>query len=324
MQGLKVHSPNKDLTEWKDILISEGMIRAIAENEADSCRKVSNCDPYLATKNLATSYKGTLDQIALVLGTEKLTRARILEIGSGNGFTLCYMVKNGVDVVGIEPGNTSGFQERYLRAAQLLRENGITNPENYLFDACAEKIPFPDNTFDLVFSSVVLEHVQNLELAMQESIRVLKPGGVLWASVPNYNSWYEGHYKILWIPYIMTQSLAKLYVSRIFNRDPAFISELIFTNPSMFRKYLKSASTSGQLYLHGNGLAGRIFSISNLCLNDKLIPASQKFRGLKKQLLYFLQNNYLRYLVLPPLLFLSKFLKVIGLSTMFDIVIYKK
>ena len=308
----------------EDIIISEDIIRTIAEAETEFCRKVRKCDPYLGAINLASSYKGILNQIVLLLGQERLTKTKILEIGSGNGFTLCYMLKNGIDIVGIEPGSNYGFMGRYLRGTQLLKENGITNPENYFINASAEKIPFADNTFDFVFSTAVLEHVQNLELVMQEAIRVLKPHGILWASVPNYNSWYEAHYNILWVPYIMTKSLAKLYVAKIFKRDPVYISELIFTNPSMFKKYLESPSTFGQLYPQGNGLAGHIFSVSNWCLNDNLIPVSQKSRGLKKQLLNALQNKYLRYVLLIPFLFVSKMLQFIGLSSMFEIVIYKK
>lgn len=38
-------------------------------------------------------------------------------------------------------------------------------------------LPFPDNTFDLVYSQAVLEHVTDPALAIREMVRVLKPGG---------------------------------------------------------------------------------------------------------------------------------------------------
>jgi SAM-dependent methyltransferase len=44
------------------------------------------------------------------------------------------------------------------------------DPQNY-------RIPFPDNTFDFVYSNSVLEHVRELETALSEIRRVLKPGG---------------------------------------------------------------------------------------------------------------------------------------------------
>ncbi len=40
-----------------------------------------------------------------------------------------------------------------------------------------EKIQFPGNSFDVIFCNHVLEHVENLPLALSELYRVLKPGG---------------------------------------------------------------------------------------------------------------------------------------------------
>lgn len=44
------------------------------------------------------------------------------------------------------------------------------DPDNY-------RLPFSDGTFDVVLSNSVLEHVENLELALDEIRRVMKPGG---------------------------------------------------------------------------------------------------------------------------------------------------
>ena len=45
-------------------------------------------------------------------------------------------------------------------------------------------IPFPDNTFDSILTSEVLEHVFNLEPIVQELHRVLKPGGKILITTP--------------------------------------------------------------------------------------------------------------------------------------------
>jgi SAM-dependent methyltransferase len=47
-----------------------------------------------------------------------------------------------------------------------------------------EKLPFTDNSFDAVISIAVLEHVRDPFACAAEIIRVLKPGGELWCSVP--------------------------------------------------------------------------------------------------------------------------------------------
>jgi SAM-dependent methyltransferase len=47
-----------------------------------------------------------------------------------------------------------------------------------------KKIPFTDETFDSVFSSEVIEHVFNLNEALSEINRVMKPGGVILITCP--------------------------------------------------------------------------------------------------------------------------------------------
>jgi len=46
-------------------------------------------------------------------------------------------------------------------------------------------LPFPDNTFDLVFSIYVLEHVSDSAPVISEIGRVLKPGGLFLSLTPN-------------------------------------------------------------------------------------------------------------------------------------------
>lgn len=57
----------------------------------------------------------------------------------------------------------------------------------------ALKLPFPDDTFDRIICSEVFEHIPDDEGAMIELHRVLKPGGVLAATVP---SWFPE--KVCW------------------------------------------------------------------------------------------------------------------------------
>ena len=58
---------------------------------------------------------------------------------------------------------------------------------------CGEKLPFPDDYFDLVLSHEVLEHVQDDQQAINEILRVLKPGGRLILFVPNRGYPFETH-----------------------------------------------------------------------------------------------------------------------------------
>jgi SAM-dependent methyltransferase len=165
----------------------------------------------------------------------RLPHPRILEVGSGYGIGLCDLLKRGLNVVGIEPGRTVGFQGRLQAALELLALNGIPSPASHLVPAVGEYLPFKDDTFDLVFSTSVLEHVHDIRQCLQEAIRVAKPGGVVVHAVPNYDSFKEGHYNIIWLPYLLrSKGVAKWYVRTIFGRQDYFIDELHFTTPRYF------------------------------------------------------------------------------------------
>ena len=56
-----------------------------------------------------------------------------------------------------------------------------------------EKLPFKNASFDLVICSEVMEHIKEEQTALQELVRVLKPGGTLAITVPRY--WPE---KLCW------------------------------------------------------------------------------------------------------------------------------
>ena len=60
-----------------------------------------------------------------------------------------------------------------------------------------ENMPYADNTFDFVYSYGVIHHTPNMEKAIEEIYRVLKPGGECWIAVYNKNSWF---YRRMLIP----------------------------------------------------------------------------------------------------------------------------
>lgn len=59
--------------------------------------------------------------------------------------------------------------------------------------AAGEALPFPSNTFDLVLSHEVIEHVHDDRQAVREMVRVLKPGGRLLLFCPNRGYPFETH-----------------------------------------------------------------------------------------------------------------------------------
>lgn len=96
--------------------------------------------------------------------------ARVLELGAGTGQQAKAMAARGYDVEAIDvPGS-------YYSGA---REFPIT-------DYDGRHIPFPGRSFDIVFSSSVLEHVLDLAQLSGEIKRVLKPGGYCIHVMPTH------------------------------------------------------------------------------------------------------------------------------------------
>jgi SAM-dependent methyltransferase len=62
-----------------------------------------------------------------------------------------------------------------------------------VINGTGESLPFPDNTFDLILSHEVLEHVEDDQLAVNEIIRTLQPGGRLALFCPNRGYPFETH-----------------------------------------------------------------------------------------------------------------------------------
>ncbi len=94
-----------------------------------------------------------------------------LDIGASSGYMVQAAIEAGVKAEGIEPGS-SGI------AAAL--ERGIR-----LVQAPAEKLPYADQSFDIVHSHHVFEHVADPSISALEAFRVLKPGGIILIEVPN-------------------------------------------------------------------------------------------------------------------------------------------
>ena len=55
-----------------------------------------------------------------------------------------------------------------------------------VLDLDKEKLPFPDNSFDIVYAHHVLEHLRNLADVLAELHRVCKPGAIIDIVVPYY------------------------------------------------------------------------------------------------------------------------------------------
>ena len=113
-----------------------------------------------------------LTEIEIVLNelkSEGIKEKSILEIGSGAGWQAKKFFENGYKVTAIDVPESIYAEQKIW---PILTYDG-------------RLIPFPDNHFDIVFSSSVLEHIPRLDEFENEIRRVLKPHGLAMHIVPS-------------------------------------------------------------------------------------------------------------------------------------------
>lgn len=98
--------------------------------------------------------------------------SRVLDIGSGFGGAARYLAKNaGCKVVALNLSEAENERNR-----QMNREQGLDHLIDVV-DASFEKIPYPDESFDVVWSQDAILHSGDRVRVIEEVARVLKPGG---------------------------------------------------------------------------------------------------------------------------------------------------
>lgn len=113
----------------------------------------------------------------------QFTRAhgqRVLEVGVGAGTDFLQWVRAGANAVGIDL-----TREAIDNVSRRLRVYGLSADVR---QADCEQLPFPDNTFDLAYSWGVIHHSPDTLGALDEIVRVLRPGGVGKIMVYNRHS----------------------------------------------------------------------------------------------------------------------------------------
>ncbi len=109
-----------------------------------------------------------------------------LEVGSGSGFNAALLSSFSRRLVATDlpyyDVNTHSLG--ILVAKDLL--SGLAIDNTLLLSCSGEALPFPDNIFDFVFSSSVLEHINDKERALKEMLRVCKSGGAVIFIIPTF------------------------------------------------------------------------------------------------------------------------------------------
>ena len=104
----------------------------------------------------------------------------MLEVGCGRGEFLKGFQNLGLKVFGVD----------------ILEEAANFNKsiDIRLCDLESEKLPFDENTFDVIYSKSFIEHLYYPERYLKEAYRILKPGGLLITLVPDWEANYKTYF----------------------------------------------------------------------------------------------------------------------------------
>ncbi|HEY5183862.1 MAG TPA: class I SAM-dependent methyltransferase [Actinomycetes bacterium] len=111
------------------------------------------------------------DRFAHIAGEDRWPYGRALELGSGTGFFLLNLMQAGV----MDDGHVTDLSPGMVEVARRNAAGLGFDVEGRVADA--ESIPYDDESFDLVVGHAVLHHIPDVEQALREVLRVLRPGG---------------------------------------------------------------------------------------------------------------------------------------------------
>ena len=120
---------------------------------------------------------------------ESLPFGRTLELGAGTGFFSLNLKLAGL----VDEVHVSDLSPGMVEAAKANAQRLGFEIEGRVADA--ESLPYEDDSFDLVVGHAVIHHIPDVEGALREVVRVLKPGGrfVIAGEPTRIGHWYARH-----------------------------------------------------------------------------------------------------------------------------------
>lgn len=136
---------------------------------------------------LATDRKGR--PFGHYVDLDRVAGKRVLDVGCGSGLATQVLAEAGADVTAVDLTDWAVATTTMRLAAFGL--------DGEVVQADAEELPFANESFDVVFSWGVIMMSTDMERALRELVRVLRPGGQLILMLYNRHSLFYPVYKLM-------------------------------------------------------------------------------------------------------------------------------
>jgi SAM-dependent methyltransferase len=190
---------------------------------------------------------------APVAAVARLEPGAVLDVGCGRGDLAAALIRRGWRASGVEPSP---------EAAAVARAQGVDAHTGTLADA-----PFEEASFDAAVMRHSLEHVPYPLADLARVFRLLRPGGLLAVSVPNFDSWERRRFGSAWFhldlprhrthftPRALRVALAKSGFDALSVQTAGDAGSLLATLQYKVAGRLLSRSVSAAMVQYGAGLA---------------------------------------------------------------------
>lgn len=112
--------------------------------------------------------------------------SRVIDVGCGLGRHSYEAYRRGADVIAFDQNAEELAEVDTMLQAMGAEGQAPASAKAQVVVGDALALPYPDDSFDCVIASEILEHIPDDETAIAELARVLAPGGRLAVSVPRW------------------------------------------------------------------------------------------------------------------------------------------
>lgn len=160
----------------------------------------------------------------------------VLDIACGSGSFFFNCINSAQTVIGIDISHDL-INIAKLKYKFYLKQGFIRNNNGLFIIGSGLNIPLKNGSVDSICSFQTIEHIVNFGRYLENCIRVLKKGGFMIMTAPDYFTFYEGHYQITWFP-MLPKNIAKYYLY-LRKKDPTRIETIYYVTNGKIKRKLK-------------------------------------------------------------------------------------